>query len=105
MYCIVLFCFDGVVMRWDLFEIYCDVNMPIKFYWGLIFQAWGSLTSLESLTREPQLKVPPGGLVLKIFTSWKNSLISAVFEPANFGSRGKHVTPRPPGPTSSIVSI
>ena len=28
----------------------------------------GSLTSLKSQTRDPQLKVTPGGLVLRIFT-------------------------------------
>ena len=37
----------------------------------LFFQAWGSLTSLKSQTRDPQLKFPPGGLVLGIFTFWK----------------------------------
>ena len=47
-------------------------------------------------TRDPQLKVPPGGLVLRIFTSWTNPSISAGFEPANLGSRGEHGTPRPP---------
>ena len=30
------------------------------------------LTSLKSQTRDPKLKVSPGGLVLRIFTSWKN---------------------------------
>ena len=59
------------------------------------FQAWGSLTTLKSQTRDPQFKVPPGALVLRIFTSWKNPSIS----PANLGSRGDHVTPRPPRPT------
>ena len=34
---------------------------------GLFFQAWGSLTSLKSQTRDHQLKVPPGGFVLMIF--------------------------------------
>ena len=41
---------------------------------GLFFQAWGSLTSLKSQTRDPQLKVPPGGLVLRIFTNLKKIL-------------------------------
>ena len=62
---------------------------------GLFFQARGSLTSLKFQTRDLQLKVPPGGLVLRIFTSWKNSSTSVGFEPANFGSRDEHVTPRP----------
>ena len=54
-----------------------------------IFQAGGSLTSLKSQTRDPQLKVPPGGLVLKVFTFRKNPSTSARFEPTNFGS-GAH---------------
>ena len=45
--------------------------------------AWGSLTILKSQTREPRVKVPPGGLVLRIFTSWKNPTTSAGFEPTN----------------------
>ena len=72
---------------------------------GLLFQAWGSLMSLKSQTRDPQLKVPPGGLVLRIFRSWKNPLTSAGFEPANLGSRGDHVTPRPPRPTRAHLNL
>ena len=46
--------------------------MPIKFCSNAyFFQAWGSLTSLKSQTRDLRLKVPPGGLVLRTFTSWK----------------------------------
>ena len=51
--------------------------------------------SLKSQTRDPQLKVRPGGLVLRIFTTLKNPSTSAGYEPANLGSRGEHVTPRP----------
>ena len=62
------------------FQIYCaHPNLGIRTWicWlnvgrGLFFQAWGSLTNLKSQTRNPQLKVPLGGLVLRIFTSWKN---------------------------------
>ena len=43
------------------------MNTPIKF-----FEAWGSITSLKSQTWDPRHKVPPGGLVLRILTSWKN---------------------------------
>ena len=57
-----------------------------------IFRLGVFLTSVKSQTRDPQLKVPPGGLVLRIFTSWKNSSTSA----ANLASRGEHVSPRPP---------
>ena len=54
----------------------------------LFFQASGYLTRLKSQTRDLQLKVPPEGLVLIIFSS------SAGFESANLGSRDEHVTPR-----------
>ena len=53
---------------------------------GLFFQAWGSLMSLKSQTWDHQLKVPAGGLVLRIFTSWKNPSTSVGFEPTNLGS-------------------
>ena len=80
--------------------------MPIKFLTeAYFFQAWGSLTRLKSQTRDPQLKVPPGGLVLRIFMSWKNPLTSAWSEPVNLGSWGEHITPRPPRPTYSGVSV
>ena len=43
--------------------------MPIKFLLrDLFFQAGGSLTSLKSQTRDPQPKVSPVGLQLKIFS-------------------------------------
>ena len=49
--------------------------MSIKFWSeAYCFQAWRSLTSLKYQTRDPQLKVPPGGHVLRIFTSWKNPM-------------------------------
>ena len=108
-------------MGWSLlpnalrpFQIYCAApNLGITRTWiyrlnflrGLIFQAWGCLTSLKSQTRNPQLKVPPGGLVLRIVTSWKNTSTSAGFEPANLGSRSEHVTPRPPRPTDRLVNV
>ena len=88
------------------FSCYKDVNMPIKYCSGAyLFQAWGSLTSLKSQTRYPQLKVPPGGLLLRSFTSWKNPSTSAKFETMNLGSQGKHVTPRPPRLTIIIIII
>ena len=70
--------------------------MPIIFCSeAYFFQAWGSLMSLKSQTRDTQLKVPPGGIVLRIFMSWKkNPLTSVTFEPANLGSWGEHVAPR-----------
>jgi hypothetical protein len=55
----------------------------------------------SSQNQDPQLKVPPGGLVLRIFTSLKNPSILAEFEPAKHGCRGEHVTPSPPRPTIS----
>ena len=46
--------------------------MPIKFCSEVyFFQASSSLKSLKAQTRDPQLKIPPGGLVLRIFTTEK----------------------------------
>ena len=36
---------------------------------------------------DPRIKVPPGGLVVRIITPWKNPSTSAGFEHANLGSR------------------
>ena len=72
---------------------------------GPFFQAWGSLTRLRSQTQDPQLEVTPGGLVLRIFKSWKNPSTSAGFEPANLGARGEHVTPRPSRPTTFTLIL
>ena len=98
----------GWSLLWPFLDLLCSpnyVNMPINFLLrGLFFQAWGSLTSLKSQTRDPQIEVPPGGLVLRIFTSWKNPSTSAGFEPANLKSRSKHVTPRPPRPTYKVLN-
>ena len=107
---IVLFWWGGhcCPMHCDLFEIYCaPPNLGIIRMWICrlnfaqrpIFQAWVSLTSLKSQTQDPQPKVPAGGLVLRIITSWKNPSTSVGFEPVNLGSRREHVTPRPPTPT------
>ena len=110
LYCIVLYWWGGhcCPMHCDLSKIYwappnLDNRMWIcrlNFAQRPIFEAWGSLTSLKSQTRESQLKVPPGGLVLRIFMSWKTPLTSAEFEPTDLGSRGEQVIPRPPRPTS-----
>ena len=107
MYCIVLYWRGGhyCPMHCDLSKIYCaPPNLGITRTWICrlnfaqkpIFEAWGFLTSLKSQTREPRIKVPPGGLVLGIFTSWKNPSTSAGFEPGNLDSRGEHDAPRPP---------
>ena len=117
LYCIVLYCI--VLMGWSLlpnalrpfWDLLCSPNLDIRAWIcrlillrDLFFQAWSCLTSLKSQTRDPQLKVPTGGLVLRIFTSWINPSTSAVFEPVNLGSRGEHGTPRPPRPTSRQFS-
>ena len=103
LYCTVLYWWDShcCLMHCDLFKIFCaPPNLGITTTWICrlnfaqrpIFQAWGSWTSLKSQTRDSQLKVPPGGLVLRIFTSWKNPSNSARFEPANLVSRGDQNT-------------
>ena len=68
------------------------------------FLAWGSLTSLKSQTQAPSIKSLPEDLILGIFTSCKNPSTSVGFEPANLGSRGEHVSPRPPRLTNSSSS-
>ena len=97
-------------MYCDLFKISsAPPNLGITRTWicrliflrGLFFQAWGFLNEAEiSDFGPPQLEVPPGGLVLGIFTSRKNQSTSAGFEATNLESRGEHVTPRPPRPTN-----
>ena len=81
LYCIVVYCIEGVVIAAQFTATfsdllcspefrYQDVNMPIKVCLeAYFFQASGSLTSLKSQTRDLPIKVPPGGLVLRIFTS------------------------------------
>ena len=103
---VVLFWCDGhcCQMHCELFKIYCAPSKLVFTRTWICRLNFGqrpifSLTSLRSQTRNPQLKVPPGVLVLGIFMSWKNPSTSAGFEPANLGSRGEHVTSRPPRPT------
>ena len=75
-------------MHCDLSEIYCAPRMldtrtricPLNFAQRPIFLGLRFVTSLKSQTRDTQLKVPLGGLVLRIFTSWKNPSTSAAFE-------------------------
>ena len=102
------------LMHCNLFRsIVLPPNLGITRTWicwlillgGQFFEAWGSLTSLISQTRDPQLKVPSRGLVLRIFESWKNPSTSAGIEPANLGSQGEHVTPRPPKLTTGLSNI
>ena len=110
-----LFVFVFVLMGWSLlpnslrpFQIYCaPPNLGITRTWirrlnfvqRPIFSGLRIFNEPEiSDSGPPQVKVPPVGLLLRIFTSWKNPSTSARFEPANLGSRGEHVTPRPPRP-------
>ena len=105
-YCIVLYWRGGhcCPMHCDLFKIYCaPPNLGItrtlicrlNFAQRPVFSGLRFFNEPEISDSWPQLIVPPGGLVLRIFTSWKNQSTSAGFEPANLGSRGEHVTPRP----------
>ena len=108
LYYLAVFRQKSIYIANNVFSCYLsNVQESALLYWSGVyfFQAWGSLMSLKSQTRDPQLKVPPGGLVLRIFTSWKNPSTSVVFEPANLGSRGEYVTPRPSTPTTCIVSF
>ena len=96
-------------MHFDLFKIYCALpNLGITRTWICrlnfaqrpIFSGLRFFNELEISDSGPQLKVPTEGLVLRIFTSWKNPCTSAGIEPANLGSRGEHATLRPPRPTN-----
>ena len=84
--------------------IRCPDHCITKTAWRDI-TSWAPnrLTSLKSQTRDPQLKVPPGGLVLMSLRPEKNPSTSARFQPANLGSRGEHVTPRPPRSTKQKI--
>ena len=53
-----------VLMGWPLLP---NALRPFQYLLCLFFQASGFLMSYKSQTRDPQLKVPPRGLVLRIF--------------------------------------
>ena len=82
-------------MHCELFKIYCaPPNLDITWTWicRLNFAQRPIFSGLRYFNLRlgtPSLKVPPGGLMLRIFTSWKNPSTSAGFEPANLGSRGE----------------
>jgi hypothetical protein len=48
---------------------------------------------------------PPKEGVLRIFFALKNLTASAGFQPANLGTKGQHVTLRPPKPLMFIYPI
>ena len=73
-----------VLMGWSLlpnalrpfWDLLCSPNVDTRTWIcrlillrDLFFQVRGSLTSLKSQTRDPQPKIPPWGLGLRIFTS------------------------------------
>ena len=83
--CILLFWWGGhcCPMLCDLFKIYCaSRNLGITRTWICrlnfaqrpIFSGSRFFNEPEISDSEPKLKVPPGGLVLSIFTSWKKSI-------------------------------
>ena len=100
-------------MGWSLlpnalrpYQIYCAPPDLGNTRWWMCQLNFAQRTSFSSGLRffnEPEISVPPRGLVLRTFTSRKNSSTSVGFEPVNLGSRGEHVTPRPPRPTSYSI--
>ena len=72
--------FNGLVIALRPFKINCaPPNLVIRtwlcrlnFAQRLFFSGLRFFNEPEIQIRDPQLKVPPGGLVLRIFTSWKN---------------------------------
>ena len=96
-----IFVFILVLMGWSLlpnvlrpFKIYCTPpNLGIRTWICWLNFAQRHFFSGLRFFNEPeisdsgvQLKIPPGGLVLRIFTSWKNPSTSVGFEPVNLGS-------------------
>ena len=75
------------------FQIYCaPPNLDIMTWICRLNFAQRPISSGLRFFNEPeisdcQLKVTPGGLVLRIFMSWKNPSTSARFEPTNLGSQ------------------
>ena len=108
LYCIVLMGSSFLPNALRPFQIYfAPLNLGITRTWicRWNFAQRPIFYGLKSQTRDLQLKVSLGGLMLRIFTSWKDPTISAGFEPANLGSRGEHVTPRPPRPTTGATPM
>ena len=109
------FFLNFVVMGWSLlpnelrsFQDLCvPLNLDMTRTWICrlnfaqrpTFQAWGSLTSLKSQTRDP-----PEDLCSGFSRPEKIHRPQPDLNPANLGSRGEHVTPRPPRQTSKIVT-
>ena len=80
----------GIIKKWK-----CRLNFAQR-----------PIFSCSRFFNEPEISEsgpPPGGLVLRIFTSWKNPSTSARFQPVNLGFWGEHVTPRPPRWTDSSI--
>ena len=109
LYCIVLYCIVFVLMGWSLlpnalrpFQIYCaPLNLGITRTWILNFAQKPIISGLR-FCNEPEISDSGHpGLVLRISTSWKKSIELSWVEPTNLGSRGEHVTPRPPKPKMS----
>ena len=72
-------------------QIYCaPPNLGITRTWicRLNFARRPIFSGLRFFN-EPEILDPPGGLVLRIFTSWENPSTSAGFEPTDLGSRTK----------------
>jgi hypothetical protein len=70
---------------------------------------WGSFTCRKARHGTDGFTSPPKEGVLRIFFRSKNPTASAVFEPANLGTKGQHATSRPPKPlmlhTSNLYSF
>ena len=64
----------------------------------------GSFTCHENATWDKRFYFPSEGRCAEDFFALKNPTASAGFEPANFGTKGRHATSRPPRPLSLVVS-
>ena len=88
------------------FQCLVVTNLGITRTWicRLIFAQRPIFSGLRFFN-ESEISDPSRRTCTQDFTSWKNPSTSAGFEPANLGSRNEHVTPKPPRPTISKLSL
>jgi hypothetical protein len=76
-------------------------KVPTNFVWNST--SFTSFACLKSATWDRRLYFPSEGRRAEDFFALKNPTVSAGFEPANLGTRGQHVTSRPPKPFAADI--
>ena len=64
-----------------------------------------SFTCRKSTTWDRRLYFPSEGRRVEDFFTLKNPTASAMFEPANLGTKGQHATSRPPKPLHTPLDV